>query len=441
MRKICFLILITVPLLSCYAARQDPTKYNIDQLIADYNFKKAIVQIDSLLLSYRDTTAIVQDLTAVMQEKEWVLKKSGCLKKLYRYNEAIDVLSEWNGRYAEITDNVDWKVTTELAECYALMGDYETALSSYYFLSTAAPSNTYYSLQILSLLYRMEQYPAAISQAKSILTGDSTHISTLSYLANSFNKFGIADSAVVYYDKMLVINPFDVETINKKSNILLSQKRENEVIALTNDYLSQDSTNLTINAINGIALHLKNAYNESNAVFMRMLRLGDESYSTNYYIGLNYFFLNKEFQAEPYFAEAYSQDSSDVNLVYYYASSKSWQKYRFNEAKRLYDKALHMLAPDSAMMFKVYYGYASGCYRTNDYKSALEYYKLCLNYNPSYYAVYSSMGYCYEMLNDLETSVLYYEKYLKFAKPGSKNYKAAKERLEDLKGELFMRQK
>lgn len=82
---------------------------------------------------------------------------------------------------------------------------------------------------------------------------------------------------MVYYYKLLSLTPFNDKVISKLSNLLLLDKQYDTVINLTQQYLEQDSTNLIINPIYGLALHLKGNYPLSHEVFTKQLELDGDS--------------------------------------------------------------------------------------------------------------------------------------------------------------------
>lgn len=420
------------------------SKVNI--LAGEYRYEEALEVVDSLLeeSGYWADSIAAADTAAICLAagtEELVLLKASFLKKLQRFGEAVEFLTEFNRRYAESTGFPDLKVTGELAECHTAVGDFTSAVQTYLLLERMAPGNVYFILQRGLAYYRTEDYPSAIASGKMLLAKDSTNSAALSLVANSFNKRGLADSALFYYDKMLRIKPMDVGTISKKANILLSEKRFGDVAEMTSAFMAKDSTNLIINPIYALSLHLDGQYEKSNEAFFKQRRIGGDSYGTNYYIGLNYFLLNQKFLAEPFLANAYAEDSTDVNLVYYYASSMGWQTYNFKEAKRLFEKALDMMKPDSTMMHKIYAGYALGYYLSGDYHEALKHYKTSVSYNPSFTSALLSMGYCCEKLEDYSGAVRYYREYQKYLKVGTPKYEEVEERIQKVRSEEFMQER
>ncbi|MDD2214989.1 MAG: tetratricopeptide repeat protein [Bacteroidales bacterium] len=396
----------------------------LESAINGYNFQKAVAIIDTLLSDNPTLdSAKVRSLS---------LQKVKCLKKLYKYNDAITTISSLMG---PAPDN---ELLNELAECHTLNGNLEDAVSCYSLLSITNPDNLYYQIQKCGLLYKMDNYNEAIDIGKEIIAKDSIP-AIVSIVANSYNLADQPDSAVVYYYKLLSLTPFNDKVISKLSNLLLLDKQYDTVINLTQQYLEQDSTNLIINPIYGLALHLKGNYPLSHEVFTKQLELDGDSFMTYYYLGMNNFLMNNMFKAEKEFEKAYLIDSLNVNVIYHLAYSKGWQKYKFDEeAKRLYDKALSMLQPDSLMVSKIYTGYAVAYFGSRQYKDAITYYKLGYQYDNTSITNLSTIGYCYKQLKDYKSAIDYYKRFLSKAKPGTKSYQFVEKSIELVNGKLFM---
>ena len=83
--------------------------------------------------------------------------------------------------------------------------------------------------------------------------------------------------------------------------------------------------------------------------------------------------------------------------------------------------------------------YGRGFYgRPDSWDNAIMHYKEAYRYNPKFISALSTIAYCYEQKKDYRTALEWYYKYLKVAKPGSNGYLFAQERVDYLKGELFM---
>ena len=393
---------------------------------------------------YNDAIHIIDSLMATDKADSvgLALQKARCLKKLYRADEAAETIAE-----VLHIDQFNVELMAELAECNMQAGNIEDAFRLYSLLSGMQPDNVYFKICQARILYREKQYKESIAACKSIISQDSIP-DILSLTADAYKNIGAADSALVYYDHVLRMKPYHVQTLSKKADILLSAKQYLPVIDMSREYLKIDPDNMTMLPVYGLALHLQGSYTLSIEQFEHLLDIGGDSYAVHYYLGLNHYMMDNWARAIPEFEKAYQIDSSDVTLVYQLANAMSHRvlvrglesgDMELNpESERLYAKALDMLKPNPTMMHNIYGSMAMARHRIEDYKEAVKYYELSYRYNPKNISALSSIGYCYERMNDYKKALEYYEKYLKLGKPGSSGYKFVEESIAYVKQELFM---
>ncbi len=416
---------LIAPLLSvlCLCYGQDLS--TIDSAIQASDYKKAVAIIDSFLSDTTLSVTAVRDLS---------LQKAKCLKKLFKYNTAAETL-------AGILEADDLEVMSELADCHAQAGRNEEAMLLYRQLSAFRPDNLYYKVQKAAMEYKSGDYSGCINTGRQICLTD-TIPTILTLMAGSFNQLNRRDSALVYYGKVLEINPYSRGTITSRCNIYLQQKDYDNVIGITETYL-EDMEDWSVNPILGLAQYLKGDYKNAYDTFYKQVHEGmDESYSTCYNMGLTNLALGQTGYAEEFFGKAWQLDSSDVNLAYNMGMARvrgSGPSMMY--APRYFDKALGMMEPDTTMMYKIYSGRALAYYKRMEFSKAIPDYVKAYSYNPSYISALTTIAYCYEQLKDYAKAKEYYEKYLKVGKEGTEGYNFATKGLEYVKGQLFMEEK
>ena len=421
-------VAIILSLLCCASVVNSQER--LQKLLERYDYGTAIHVIDSLMA------------TDNADSIDLALQKARCLRKLYRADEAAGVLTE-----VLHLDQFNTELMAELAECHIQAGNTEDAFNLYSLLSGIQPDNVYFKICQARILYREKQYKESIAACKSIISQDSIP-DILSLTADAYKNIGAADSALVYYDHVLRMKPYHVQTLSKKADILLSAKQHLPVIDMSREYLKNDPDNMTMLPIYGLALHLQGSYTLSIEQFEHLLDIGGDSYAVHYYLGLNHYMMDNWARAIPEFEKAYQIDSSDVTLVYQLANAMSHRVVTKGlessnldlnpESERLYAKALDMLKPNPAMMHNIYGSMAMARNRLEMFKEAIEYYELSYRYNPKNISALSSIGYCYERMKDYMKALEYYERYLKVGKPGSRGYEFVEESIEYCKQELFM---
>ena len=410
----------------------------LQRAIERYDYKTALYIIDSL------ATEIGTDSVVVAQNKETVidlaLQKSRCLRRLYRMNEAVEVLAD-----VLYLDQYNIELMADLAESHMQAGNSIDAYNLYGLLSQMQPDNTYFKICQARILYREKQYEESIAACK-VITAQDTIPEILSMTADAYKNLGKADSALVYYNHVLAMRPMHVPTLSKKADILLSAKQYVPVIDMSREYLNEDPDNMTMLPIYGLALYLQGSYPLSIEQFEHQRDLGDDSYAVHYYLGLNHYMMDNWPRAVEELEKAYQIDSSDVTLVYQLAHAKShmpimtgMESHRLNpESERLYSKALEMLQPSPSMLHNIYGSMAMARHTIAQYAEAIKYYELSYKYNPKNISALSSIGYCYERLKNYTKALEYYERYLKLGKPGTEGYRFVELSINYVKQEKFM---
>ena len=373
-------------------------------------------------------------LSAQTTHRDSVLTQARYLKSIYRIDDAIEMLS------ALVQPGVmDEGVLAELADCHFQNGDYEDAAGTYFMLSSLTPDNILYKIRQMQAYFRLKAYSQSIQAGQSVLQLDSIP-AVVSYVGDAFRQIDQADSALLYYRRALGLKPMNETVLSKVMGILLDGEDYDGAIAISEPFLAEDSDNMTIAPLQGVAYYRKGDYETACKVFQHQEDIGNDTYPIHYYLGQSYWHTLVIYRAEKELVAAWQIDSSDVNLAYSIAAVKMEAFRSFDKDIKLWlDKALEMLEPDHATLSRIHQQYGLGYYRKEDsWNQAIEHYKEAYKYNPKFTSALSTIAYCYQMKKEYKQAVEWYEKYLKVARPGSKGYEFAQDNLKYLRGELFM---
>ena len=377
--------------------------------------------------------AAAQPAADSLTARREALAEARYLKSIFKTDAAIELLS------AFVKPGVmDEELLAELADCHFIAGEYESAAGTYQLLSLHAPDNLLYRIKQMQIAFRMKDYRASASFGQQILAQDSIP-AVAALTGDAFNLAGRGDSALVYYQHALSLNPQNETVVSKAANILLADKQYDDVLSLTGDYLAFDPDNFTVLPIQGLAYYLKNEYDSSYVIFQRLEDLGADSYPLHYYLGQSLWHTNVTYAAERELLKAWAIDSSDANLAWTIAAVKTEMYRPFEkQVKPWLDKATDMIRPDSAFVSRIHQQYGTGYYGLERFDEAIAHYQEAYRYNPSYIQALSTIAYCYERQKKYRQALEYYEKYLKVARPGTRGYEFAQKSIEYIKGELFM---
>ena len=356
-------------------------------------------------------------------------------KQLWKYDEATALLTQMmaeQGRQQALLE--------ELADCHYQSGNVPGALEIYTQLSELQPDNILYKLRRMGLLYRGKQYDAVIGIGRDILQRDSI-TQVISLVGDAFNQQERRDSAELYYRQALSRRPHNEAVLNKLCNILLAQEKTEEVLVLTDTFLSEEPDNVTILPIRGLARFSQKQYRQAEADFMHANRLGEDGYSVHFYLARCAQETGLLGDAEKEFIKAWQRDSSDVGVAM--SIGKLQADYRRSGWEQWYDKALSMLLPDQktlALTASAYQNYALSAYKNGRFDHTIELYKSMLEYDPKHYSAYYMIAQCYEYKKDYKNALSWFKKAQNAFAEGSRGREIADAGAERMTQELFMQQ-
>lgn len=360
-----------------------------------------------------------QDLTAVRE-----------LKQLWKYDEATALLSEMIREQGPQPALLE-----ELADCHYQSGNTAGALEQYSMLSELMPDKLLYKLRLMSLLYRGKQYEPVIGLGREVLQRDSI-TQVLSLVGDAFNQLERRDSAEWYYRRALSRRAHNEPVLNRLCGILLGWQQYDEVLSLTDAFLAEEPDNLTILPVNGIAHFAKEQFDEAEADFNRMHKLGDDGYAVHYYLGQCAQQFGRTWAAEQEFELAWQRDSTDIGLAITIGKllgeliKPGWEEW--------YDKAIARLQPDSKTLAAAHQNYALTAYKSGRWDLCIEQYKKMLEYSPQHYSAYYIIAQCYESKRNYKTALAWYKKAQGAFSPGSRGREIADSGVERMTAELFM---
>ena len=366
--------------------------------------------------------------------RDSVLSRARYLKSIYRTEEAVEALSS----LVQPGAAMDETVLAELADCHFQSGDYETAAGTYFLLSSRVPGNILYKIRQMQIYSRIRAYPQSIQAGREVLRLD-TIPAVLALIGDSFRQLDQADSALWYYRRSLALRPMNETVLSKAMGVLIDFEDYDGAVAQAEPFLAEDPDNVVIAPLRGLALYRKGDYDAAIQVFQRQEEMGNNSYPIHYYLGQCYWNTKLMYRAQEELQAAWQIDSSDVNLAYSIAAvmADSYRPFEKN-VKPWLDKAWEMIQPDPLMLSRLHQQYGLGYYRRQSWDKAIEHYKEAYAYNPKLISALSTIGYCFEMQKEYKQALVWYEQYLKLARPGSNGYQFVIKSIEQIKAELFM---
>jgi len=374
--------------------------------------------------------------------------KAKCYKNLLQFDKAAKILEN-----IVATDSLHLQALNELADCYQSIGNYKKSEAIYNKCIRIEPENKYFKFSQINILYKLKEWKKTIDKTMEVLKSDSIPV-LYSLTGDCYWQIEKNDSAVHYYKKTLSLAPEDYNTTFKLAKIYLQTQRYNEMIGCTNDYISIDSTNKSINQYNGIGYCFIQQFDKAVDRLGKLYVDGDKSFTTNYFLGASYFGLQDYYPAYEHLTEAYDVDSTNLNLIYYLGRSAILSG-KFQKGTSVLAKGLELMTPKDSVLYNYHSTLALGYSRWSKHQEAIQNYEACLKLKPDIKMTMYSIATIYDYsLKNQKQALKYYNMFLNtFPKePEQKKeesrkelngtyYSAVKNRIEEIKTESFFKEK
>lgn len=327
------------------------------------------------------------------------------LKAMNRYPEAIvDLTSLF------VKDTTDTKILIDLAECYKLMGSPRQAADYYRKAVSLRPNNKFFRLQYIRSLLNAENFKEARDACHGWLEQDTVSATGYKYLGQAYEGMQDIPNAFFSYNVAYRRDSLDAQTVARIANIFNNNRQFTDAIDVTECYRLSDTTSVDVNRQNAKAYCMLKDYKKAIERYESLKRMGDRSFLTFYYLGISYYGDNWFYGSYDNLKEAYAKNSTDINVLYYYAKScsrTSWKK----EGGEFMEKAVEIATPGDSILERLYkglaecYGYAGESYKKIEVMNRL--YKLNKDYKLFY-----SIARAYDSNKDYENAIHFYEKFM-----------------------------
>ena len=297
-------------------------------------------------------------LTLIAKEKPTIpllLQKGKAQRGLGMNTEALST-------YQEIitNDTANTRAYIEAAECCRSLAKYQQALKYYEQALDLNPENKYVRIQYIGLLLSLQKFQDALGESSLMTEKDSSAIA-LHLQAQSFEGMGELLPATGCYYNIQEKYPDDYLAAAKLAALNIAGSYFNEAIEATEKYRQIDTTNIAVNRQNALAYCLNKDYPTAIQRYEYLVRQGESSFHTCYYLGISYYAEEKYYEAHDFLEAARKHDPENVNLLYYLGracAKTSWKKL----GVEYLEKALDLTIPKDSNMVRLYIG-MTDCYK------------------------------------------------------------------------------
>jgi tetratricopeptide (TPR) repeat protein len=323
-------------------------------------------------------------------------------------SSAINVLNSLSEEYPD-----DIPVQLQLAFCYEAINQFQKSMECYDRLLLLDSTNTFVEVRKADLLYRAEKYAMALDAYSRI---DSTY--NPNYLAKSiamcYEKLNQWQEAKDYYHKAWKLNPQDAFSANSLVKIYLQEEDYLSAHQYSEHFILNDSTNLTMNALNAFTYYKMEFYEAAIQLFEKCLQNGNSAFLVNSSLGLSYHITGLDSLARPLLQQAALQDTLNNNVLFNLGKTNFHLGY-YEEAVKCYLKVIDNLIPQDRLISILFVSLAKAYEKNESFHEAIEAYREAIRYTPHnnnrmeiYYAMAVVAD---EGLKDNDLALNYYKQY------------------------------
>jgi lipopolysaccharide biosynthesis regulator YciM len=339
-----------------------------------------------------------------------LLLKGRALAAGYQFKESVEVLLK-----AEKTDSTNIKILNELVNVYKQAGDAGNAIATSYRITQLVPDNRYFSLQLANLFYSENEYRRTIQVLLPLFKADSSSYYVVKQLALSLDELKHSDSAELFYRRALATNPFDPFVTGKLANLYIRLKKTDMALAVTRNYLKQDSTNIQILKQDAYCSYYISDFRASVKQFRRCLALGDQSKFTSKYLGMSYYRQEKYDTAAPFFRLAFLSDTNDAETCFYYGVCEA-RTFGIDTGLVYLNRTLRLLMPPAPFLSTLYTELASAYTNHRQPDTAIALLQKALDANSRNNTLRFKIAYQYDYyLRQPDKALPHYREYLRNA--------------------------
>ena len=398
---------------------------------------------------YREALALLERAPESVENQ---LLKAECYQMLYDYPAALDIYESLTAGNHETVG-----ILTAAADCASQAGDHDTSLRYWLKAGELSPGNLYLQTKIAVAFYRAGDWQGTIRASEEVLRKDS--IPMLLRMAGDAHIRLDDGFGLIYYEKALEKDPADHLALRNLSDFFYSIKDYDYVISRTEEYLNEiDPDRTSIGQLNGMAHYVTGDYKKAIDRLKRNTALGDSTYTTTYFLGMSYYASKLYYDAIKWLELAYElAPQTDVNLLLYYGTSLA-RTYDRKKGIEILNEGVEYIGSLEEMLFDFDLSLADAHHRNNAPSKSIGYYQSAWKRQPGTYSVLYNIAIMYDEMEEHDSALTYYERFLKTAPPevdvdsGPANrseleqmtttqiyYIAAAQRVRELKKSMFLK--
>lgn len=272
---------------------------------------------------------------------------------------------------------------------------------------------------IASVYYDRGIYRKSINICQELLKRDSLE-ADLVLIAKSHEKLNNADSALVYEK---IIAQKNIENANNIINLAKNYEDRDmldSALVVLDDFCIYDNENMAVNGLKAYLLYQTENYEESLDEYRKLRDAGDNSTSTNYYMGLAFARVDSLWQAYECLKIAARKDRyKNQYILAQYGIVASKLNGNEREGVNAISQAIEKILPDETLMWSLYNTRANAQIRLLKFEEAIEDFKRSLTYKPERLTDIYHIAYLYSIIHDRANADKHFQMFINNAQKSS----------------------
>jgi tetratricopeptide (TPR) repeat protein len=323
-------------------------------------------------------------------------------------NRTAEALAAWQALSAQ--DSLRTQPWVEQAECCKRLGKLSQAAALYQRASELQPHNTYFRQQHIRVLLAASQYEAARDACHEWLQCDTLSPTGYKLLGQTYEAMQDYVRAFASYNKAYNRDATDPQVVASIAGLFNDNQQYPNAAYVSEVFRRQvDSTDVSVNRQYAKALFMQKQYRPAVLCYEDLLRQGDNSFTTLYYLGLSQYSNHEYAPSYATLLTAHQLNPNDVNVLYHLGRAAS-KSHRPDEAVDYIEEAIALSTPSDSLMTRLYGGLAD-CYGIpSHWQERVEAFKMRYKYGRQETTLYAIAS-LYEQMNHPDEALAYFQKF------------------------------
>ena len=306
--------------------------------------------------------------------------------------------------------NASSKASLQIARAYNAIGNYDKAIAEYEALVVKTPGLQIARFELGKLYVKVKRYDDGRKLFTGLVRDEANNPEYLYYQGECFRELEQVASSLVAYKKAVAVDSTHLKSLFQLGKYFTIQREPNEALGYLDKGLQFYPNDVAFINLKGLVLFNNDQFQKAIPFFERLIELGEKKEFVYTKLAYCYYKTWELEKAKSTYHTLIRMD--DYNHEAYFNLAAVFSKDRIIDSAKYYvKKAIEV----QAVTFEKEYSFLAGMYRSeDDIKTALKYYKLAHNEDPTepryYYQICALVD---QTTTDATAKLVYYESFIK----------------------------